>query len=306
MKHLQKFESAMLHPRYWLTWFGLVLLFLLVQLPYPLLHWLGRWIGRSSMRFLKRRVSITHRNLQLCFPDMDEEKRARKVVGNFESLGMGLMETGMAWFWSDKRVKRWFKANGIHYLKMAQQQQQGVLAIGVHFMSLELGGRAMGLCQPMIAMYRPHNNKAMEWAQTKGRMRSNKTMLNRKDLRSMVRALKRGEAVWFAPDQDYGPRGSVFAPLFAVEQAATTSGTFMLARMAKPAIHPVVLTRREKGRGYDLLIQPALEDYPLTDELAAAAYMNKVVEKEIMRAPEQYMWLHRRFKTRPLGAPPLY
>ncbi len=112
--------------------------------------------------------------------------------------------------------------------------------------------------------------------------------------------------VWFAPDQDYGPRGSVFAPLFAVDQAATTSGTFMLARMANPALVPVVLIRREGGRGYDLLIQPALEDYPLSDEQAAAAYMNKVIEKEIMRAPEQYMWLHRRFKTRPAGAPSLY
>jgi KDO2-lipid IV(A) palmitoleoyltransferase len=131
-------------------------------------------------------------------------------------------------------------------------------------------------------------------------------MLDRKDLRGMVHALKRGEAVWFAPDQDYGPRGSVFAPLFAVDQAATTSGTFMLARMAKPALVPVVLIRREKGRGYDLLIQPALENYPIGDEIAAAAYMNKVVEKEIMRAPEQYMWLHRRFKTRPVGAPSLY
>lgn len=158
----------------------------------------------------------------------------------------------------------------------------------------------------MMAMYRPHNNKAMEWAQTKGRMRSNKAMLDRKDLRGMVQALKRGEAVWFAPDQDYGPRGSVFAPLFAVDQAATTSGTFMLARMAKPALVPVVLIRREKGRGYDLLIQPALENYPIGDEIAAAAYMNKVVEQEIMRAPEQYMWLHRRFKTRPAGAPSLY
>ena len=146
----------------------------------------------------------------------------------------------------------------------------------------------------------------MEWAQTKGRMRSNKAMIDRKDLRGMVHALKRGEAVWFAPDQDYGPRGSVFAPLFAVDQAATTSGTFMLARMANPALVPVVLIRREGGRGYDLLIQPALEDYPLSDEQAAAVYMNKVIEKEIMRAPEQYMWLHRRFKTRPAGAPSLY
>ncbi|MEE7714257.1 hypothetical protein V3J85_23425, partial [Bacillus sp. 5001] len=159
-------------------------------------------------------------------------------------LGMGLLETGMAWFWSDARVKRWFDVSGLNHLKMAQQNKQGVLVIGVHFMSLELGGRAMGLCQPMMAMYRPHNNKAMEFVQTWGRMRSNKAMLDRKDLRGMVHALKKGEAVWFAPDQDYGPRGSVFAPLFAVDQAATTSGTYMLARLAKPALVTVVLVRK--------------------------------------------------------------
>jgi len=301
-----RFQASFLHPRYWLTWFGLGVLFLLVQLPYPVMHRLGIWLGRTSMRFLKRRVSITRRNLQLCFPQMDKETLERTIVQNFESLGMGLLETGMAWFWSDARVKRWFDVSGLNHLKQAQQNQKGVLVIGVHFMSLELGGRAMGLCQPMMAMYRPHNNKAMEFVQTWGRMRSNKAMLDRKDLRGMVHALKKGEAVWFAPDQDYGPRGSVFAPLFAVDQAATTSGTFMLARLAKPALVSVVLVRKEKGAGYDLVIQPALTDYPIDDEMAAAAYMNRVVEKEIMRAPSQYLWLHRRFKTRPEGAPSLY
>ncbi|WP_369789112.1 kdo(2)-lipid IV(A) palmitoleoyltransferase [Rouxiella sp. WC2420] len=302
----QSFKKSFLRPRYWLTWFGLGVLFLLVQLPYPVLYRLGVWLGRTSMRFLKRRVSITRRNLELCFPDMPSDVIEQKIVKNFESLGMGLLETGMAWFWSDTRVKRWFEVSGLNHLKMAQQGNQGVLVIGVHFMSLELGGRAMGLCQPMMAMYRPHNNKAMEFVQTWGRLRSNKAMLDRKDLRGMVHALKKGEAVWFAPDQDYGPRGSVFAPLFAVDQAATTSGTFMLARLAKPALVSVVLIRKDKGAGYDLVIQPALTGYPIDDELAAAAYMNRVVEKEIMRAPEQYLWLHRRFKTRPEGAPSLY
>ncbi|WAT00335.1 kdo(2)-lipid IV(A) palmitoleoyltransferase [Rouxiella chamberiensis] len=302
----QRFKKSFLHPRYWFTWFGLGVLFLLVQLPYPVLYRLGVWLGRTSMRFLKRRVSITRRNLQLCFPDMDSSLLESKIVSNFESLGMGLLETGMAWFWSDARVKRWFDVSGLNNLKLAQQNKQGVLIIGVHFMSLELGGRAMGLCQPMMAMYRPHNNKVMEFVQTWGRMRSNKAMLDRKDLRGMVHALKRGEAVWFAPDQDYGPRGSVFAPLFAVDQAATTSGTFMLARLAKPALVSVVLVRKPKGAGYELVIQPELKDYPIDDELAAAAYMNRVVEKEIMRAPDQYLWLHRRFKTRPEGAPSLY
>ena len=301
-----RFRASFLHPRYWLTWFGLGVLFLLVQLPYPVLYRLGVWLGRTSMRFLKRRVSITRRNLQLCFPDLSSEQVEARIVSNFESLGMGLLETGMAWFWSDARVKRWFDVSGLHNLKKAQENNQGVLVIGVHFMSLELGGRAMGLCQPMMAMYRPHNNKAMEFVQTWGRMRSNKAMLDRKDLRGMVHALKKGEAVWFAPDQDYGPRGSVFAPLFAVDEAATTSGTYMLARLAKPALITVVLVRKPAGKGYDLVIQPALQDYPIDDELAAAAYMNRVIETEIMRAPDQYLWLHRRFKTRPAGTPSLY
>ena len=301
-----RFRASFLHPRYWLTWFGLGVLFLLVQLPYPVLNRLGIWLGRTSMRFLKRRVSITRRNLQLCFPDLPADQVEARIISNFESLGMGLLETGMAWFWSDARVKRWFDVSGLHNLKKAQENKQGVLVIGVHFMSLELGGRAMGLCQPMMAMYRPHNNKAMEFVQTWGRMRSNKAMLDRKDLRGMVHALKKGEAVWFAPDQDYGPRGSVFAPLFAVDQAATTSGTFMLARLAKPALVTVVLVRKAGGTGYELVIQPQLQDYPIDDEMAAAAYMNRVIEKEIMHAPDQYLWLHRRFKTRPAGAPSLY
>ncbi len=301
-----RFRASFLHPRYWLTWFGLGVLFLLVQLPYPVLNRLGIWLGRTSMRFLKRRVLITRRNLQLCFPDLPSDQVEARIVSNFESLGMGLLETGMAWFWSDARVKRWFDVSGLHNLKKAQENKQGVLVIGVHFMSLELGGRAMGLCQPMMAMYRPHNNKAMEFVQTWGRMRSNKAMLDRKDLRGMVHALKKGEAVWFAPDQDYGPRGSVFAPLFAVDQAATTSGTFMLARLAKPALVTVVLVRKALGKGYELVIQPQLQDYPIDNEMAAAAYMNRVIEKEIMRAPDQYLWLHRRFKNRPAGTPSLY
>ncbi|KAE9776536.1 kdo(2)-lipid IV(A) palmitoleoyltransferase, partial [Escherichia coli] len=137
------------------------------------------------------------------------------VDENFRSLGMGLLETGMAWFWPDRRVRKWFDVEGLDNLKRAQMQNRGVMVVGVHFMSLELGGRVMGLCQPMMATYRPHNNKLMEWIQTRGRMRSNKAMIGRNNLRGIVGALKKGEAVWFAPDQDYGRKGSSFAPFFA-------------------------------------------------------------------------------------------
>ncbi|MEQ9862010.1 kdo(2)-lipid IV(A) palmitoleoyltransferase [Pectobacterium cacticida] len=306
MKIKQTFTRALLHPRYWTTWFGLGVLFLLVQLPYPLLMRIGRSAGRLSRLFLKRRVAIARRNLELCFPTISDKEIEKLIDGNFASLGMALVETGMAWFWPDRRVRRWFDVSGLEHLHRASAEGRGVMVIGIHFMSLELGGRAMGLCQPMMAMYRPHNNKVMEMVQTWGRSRSNKAMIDRRDLRGMVHALKRGEAVWFAPDQDYGPKGSIFAPFFAVKNAATTNGTYTISRLAKPAMMTTVLIRKSDASGYQLVIQPELQDYPYHDEQAAACYMNKVIEKEIMRAPEQYLWLHRRFKTRPVGEVSLY
>ncbi len=300
------FKLAFLHPRHWVTWAGLGLLWLLVQLPYPVLSRLGETIGKLSRRFLKRRECIARRNLELCFPDMTNEMREAMIEKNFMSLGMGLFETGMAWFWPDSRVRRWFDVEGYQNLVQAQANQKGVMVVGVHFMSLELGGRVMGLCQPMMATYRPHNNELMEWVQTRGRMRSNKSMIDRRNLKGLVSELKKGEAVWFAPDQDYGRKGSTFAPFFSVPNAATTNGTYVLSRLSGASMLTVTMVRKADRSGYQLHIGRALTDYPAKDEHEAASYMNKVIEREILRAPEQYLWIHRRFKTRPQGEVSLY
>ncbi|ATZ94987.1 Kdo(2)-lipid IV(A) acyltransferase [Dickeya fangzhongdai] len=306
MTQIPSFHRSLLHPRYWPTWSGIVLLYLLVLLPYPFIYRIGTGLGRLSMHFLKRRVAIAHRNLQLCFPDMPAEEREQLVKKNFESVGMGVMETGMAWFWPDWRVERWFKVIGIENMQPLREQKRGVLLIGLHFLTLELGARIFGLQNAGIGVYRPNDNKLIDWLQTRGRMRSNKSMLDRKDLKGMIRALKQGEIIWYAPDHDYGPRSSVFVPLFAVEKTATTVGSYMLARAAKPAIVPFVPRRLPDARGYELIIQPAQLDIPQESEEATAAWMNKLVEENILLAPDQYMWLHRRFKTRPVGEPSLY
>lgn len=306
MTQVPSFNRSLLHPRYWLTWFGIGLLYLLVLLPYPVIYHLGTSLGRFSMRFLKRRVKIAERNLELCFPDMPKSERDALLVKNFESVGMGLFETGMAWFWPSWRIERWFTVTGLEHIQQARDNHQGVLLIGLHFLTLELGARIFGIHNPGIGVYRPHDNKLMDWLQTWGRMRSNKSMLDRKDLKGMIRALKQGDIIWYAPDHDYGPRSSVFAPLFAVEKAATTAGSYVLARMGKPAIIPFTPRRLPDGKGYELIMQPAVENFPLDNELAAATFMNQVIEKEILMAPDQYMWLHRRFKTRPEGEPSLY
>ncbi|MDU7248033.1 MAG: lipid A biosynthesis lauroyl acyltransferase [Klebsiella pneumoniae] len=263
MTHLPKFSPALLHPRYWLLWLGIGLLWLVVQLPYPLIYRLGNAIGRLAMRFMKRRAKIAYRNLELCFPEKSEQERHRMVVMNFESVGMGLMETGMAWFWPVRRIARWTDTIGFEHIRDVQAQQRGILLIGIHFLTLEMG-------------------------------------------KGMIRALKKGEVVWYAPDHDYGPTASVFAPLFAVDQAATTSGTWMLAKMSKACIVPFVPRRKPDGKGYELIILPPECSPPLDDAETTAAWMNKIVEQCIMMAPEQYMWLHRRFKTRPEGMPSRY
>jgi len=300
------FDLSLLHPRNWLTWLGLGVLWLLVQLPYPLLHIIGSSLGRAARPFLKRREKIAARNIALCFPEMNAADKETLLEQNFVSLGMGLIETGMAWFWSDARVKKWFDVEGYANLTNALAENRGVMVVGVHFMSLELGGRAMGLCRPMMATYRRHNSPLMEWVQTRGRLRSNKAMIDRRNLRGLVQALKAGEAVWFAPDQDYGPKGSTFAPFFSVPQAATTNGTRVLSRLSGAGLLTITMVRKANRRGYSLHISESITDYPKDDELAAASYMNRVIEKEILRAPEQYLWVHRRFKTRPLGEASLY
>ncbi|WP_406706411.1 Kdo(2)-lipid IV(A) acyltransferase [Sodalis sp.] len=306
MTTLPVFNRSLLHPRFWLTWLGIGAIYLLVLLPYPLLYTLGTRLGRLAMRFMRHREAIARRNLQLCFPAMQEPEREALLRQNFESVGMGLIETGIAWFWPDWRIKRRVTVSGLEHIANARTENKGVLLIGMHFLTLELGARIFGMYNPGIGVYRPNDNPLLDWLQTWGRLRSNKSMLDRSDIKGMIRALKNGDIIWYAPDHDYGPKSSVFAPLFAVPEAATTAGTYLLAKMAKPAVIPFMPRRLPQGRGYELLILPDERDMPLDSDIATASYMNKVVEQAILRAPDQYMWLHRRFKTRPPGEPSLY
>jgi KDO2-lipid IV(A) lauroyltransferase len=193
MSNLPKFSRALLHPRYWLLWLGIGFLWLLVQLPYPVIYRLGTALGRLAMRVMKSRARIARRNLELCFPEMSAADREALLVKNFESLGMGLMETGMAWFWPTHRVARWTETSGVNEVVELLEEKQGILLIGIHFLTLEMGARMYGMFTPGIGVYRPNDNPLIDWLQTWGRLRSNKTMLDRKNLKGMVRALKEGK-----------------------------------------------------------------------------------------------------------------
>lgn len=302
---LPPFTAALLHPRYLFNWLGLGLLWLLVTLlPWRAQMALGRGLGRLSMKLLASRVRVARRNLELALPELDEPTRERTLKANFESVGCALFETGMAWFWPHWRMRAITRMEGTEHVDAAVARGQGMLLLSAHFLTLELNARQFGLYRPGVGVYRPNTNPVLEYAQVQGRCRSNKYLVDRLNIKGMLKALRQGDALWYAPDHDYGSHASVFVPFFAVEEAATITGTATLARVKKTVTLPC-FTLREKD-GYRLLIQAPMADFPVGNDVADAIASNQVIEAAIRLAPEQYMWLHRRFKTTPEGVPYRY
>jgi len=281
-------------------------MYLVSWLPYFIQFRMGQGIGRLVMHVIKKRRKTISRNLELCFPDMPKDERETLIKKNIDNTGLAMFETGMAWFWPDLRVERHVQDEGMEHIYKLQEQGKGVLLVAVHSLNLELGARAFGIKAPGVGVYRPNNNPCFDYFQFNGRVRSNKYLIDRKDVKGMLHALRKGERVWYAPDHDYGRHRSTFAPLFAVENACTTTGTSLLVDASDCAVVPFAMIRNTDSGRYTLKVFPALEAFPHKNPNAAAAYVNKAIERSIMEAPEQYMWLHRRFKTRPEGEESLY
>ncbi|OEE60414.1 lipid A biosynthesis lauroyl acyltransferase [Enterovibrio norvegicus FF-454] len=299
------FQWSYLHPKYLHTWIGVGLMFLISWLPYRVQRFLGQNIGLLVMKLFKSRRKIADRNLQLCFPEMTGGERHALLKENFQHMGLALFETCMAWFWPDWRIKKHMKYVGFEQLEEIQASQQGVLIIAVHSFNLELGARSFGTHTSGYGVYRPNANPVYDWFQYRGRTRDNGA-IDRRDVKRMVKVLRKGALLWYAPDHDYGRHRYTWAPLFAVEKACTTTGTHLLAAAGKAKVMTFTITRDREGTGYTLTLDPPMDAFPYDDEKAAAIYTNKFIERSIMRAPEQYMWLHRRFKSRPDGEPSLY
>jgi KDO2-lipid IV(A) lauroyltransferase len=293
------FKISFLLPKYWLTWFGVIVLYTISWLPYKLQLMLGRMLGRLLYKIGSSRKTVAMKNLQLCFPEMSPQERTRILKKNFENTGIALFETGMGWWWPDWRVRRKTKIVGLEHLEKAHREGKGVLLLTMHYLSVEINCRGMGTGHPTVVFYRPHNNQLMEFFQFRGRGRSNKYMLGKRDVKGLMKALRDKEVCIYLPDQDYGRNRSLFVPFFAVPNAATTTGTLIFARQKNVQSHILIPTRNDDGSGYTLEIKPMMENFPTDNDEADVIRINQELEKAIMFKPEQYMWLHRRFKTRP-------
>lgn len=283
-------------------WIGLGLLWLVIQLPYSILLKLGRLVGWLMYLFMAERREIARVNLQLCFPEWSEAERRRVLKENFASNGIALFEMAIAWWWPQQRLAGLARIEGLEHLRDAAAQGRGVVLMSAHFTTLEIGAALLGQKATIDGMYREHKNAAFDYVQRRGRERHNAdaVAVEREDVRSMLKSLRKGRAIWYAPDQDYGRKASVFVPLFGVT-AATVTATATFARLGKALVVPFTQTRLPNGQGYLLTVHPPLENFPQGDEQGDALRINQWVEQVILQQPEQYMWVHRRFKTRPEG-----
>lgn len=301
------FRAYFLHPRFWLLWLGLGLLWLIVQLPYRLLLGLGRALGALMYRLADSRRTIAARNLQLCFAQLSAAERERLLKENFASTGIAFFEIAMSWWWPKARLARLARIEGLEYLQQAQAQGQGVILMAIHFTTLEIGAALLGQAHTIDGMYREHMNPLFDYIQRRGRERHNldATAIEREDVRAMLKVLRSGRAIWYAPDQDYGRKQSIFVPLFGIP-AATVTATTKFARLGRARVLPFTQQRLTEGHGYQLTIHPPLAGFPAASEEADALLINQWVEQAIAACPEQYLWSHRRFKTRPAGEAGLY
>lgn len=307
-KEITSFSAALLHPRYWLTWLLFGLWWLAAQLPFAVQLALSRVVGFFSFRFAKRRKAIAARNLALCFPELDEAERQRLLRENFDATAMAIFETGISWFGSKKRVMSMVEAKSMDIVQAFADKNQGFVFLVLHFTPLELLGAFMNYSLPRIDVsYRPHRNAVYDYVQARQRRRHNATagVIPRGDVRGMVRSLKSGHSMAYLPDQDYGRKYSVFASFFGIP-TATVVGLSRIAALAKVPVVPLFCFRKSDNSGYYTEVFPPLENFPSDDPVRDATVVNAHVEACVRRCPEQYLWVHRRFKTRPEGEQDLY
>jgi KDO2-lipid IV(A) lauroyltransferase len=299
------FRASLLLPQHWPSWLGVAVIWLIAHLPFRATMALGKGLGRLTSHLPGERRRVAQRNLQLCLPGLSDQERAQLLRATLADLGMLLVEFALAWMASDAGIARVpCSIEGLEHLQACRDARRGVLLVGAHFSHLELCARLVSQRIRIAGMYRVMDNPVFEFCVLRARLRYADAMFAKDDLRATVKYLKRGGTVWYAPDQDMRGKDSVFVPFFGVP-AATITATHHLARLSGAAVIPFFHKRLEHG-GYALRLEAPLEDFPGGEVAADTQRVNAAIERMVREAPAQYLWIHKRFKSRPPGQPALY
>ena len=285
----------------------LAFLWLFQWLPLGIQAAIGSAFGSLGFRLVRSRRRVALRNLALCFPERSEAEREALVREHFRWLGRSLLERGLLWYASPARLRRLIRVEGDVHL--AERSVKPVMWLAPHFMALDVAGASVLLFQKRkgISIYQRQSNAVMDRALRRGRLRlGNAEIFSRDEAgKALMRAIKKGDGFFNLPDMDFGTRDSAFVSFFGVS-AATLLAPSRLARALGMVVQPVVAEILPGGAGYVVRYQEPWPDFPSDDAVADAARINRWIESEIRKLPAQYLWVHRRFKTRPPGEPSLY
>jgi KDO2-lipid IV(A) lauroyltransferase len=285
----------------------LVFLRLFSALPLAVQAVVGNSVGRVAFHVVASRRRVALRNLALCFPELSAAERQRLAKEHFRWLGRSLLERGLLWYASPERLRRLIHVEG--ELHLAEQSERPVMWLAPHFMGLDVAGASVLLFQKRkgISIYQAQSNKLMDQTLRQGRLRfGNAEIFSRDEAgKKLVRAIRRGDGFFNLPDMDFGTRDAAFVPFFGV-LAVTLLAPSRMAKALDMVVQPVVAEILPGGQGYRVRYEAPWHDFPTDDPVADSARMNRWIESEIRRNPAQYLWVHRRFKTRPPGEASLY
>lgn len=291
--------------RYAVAWLGYAGMRLVVLLPFRVQLALGRTLGRLSYTLLRNRRKIAARNIDVCLRELPSGERARILKRHFEALGLSLVEMAMGWFGDADAIRKRVEVEGAEHLAAALAQGKGVILFGAHFTPFEFFWAALRpLCPKLCGMYKWQRNPVMNRMMTNGRGRYYDGMFAKDNVRAMVRSLRDNAVFWYASDQSYGGKGSVLIPFFGVP-AMTNTAIGRIARMSGAVILPYFCRRLENDR-YSMTIGSPLPGVPSGDDIADTHALTRRIEDYIRLCPEQYWWIHQRFKGRPEPLPDLY
>lgn len=299
------FPRKLFAPRHWPAWIGIGFIRAIVLLPARWTLALGAVFSAAISPLLRARRHVIARNLAVCFPELDAHQREALRREATREMGRMLGEFALGWFASDAKLATLHvEIEGLEHLEAARAQGRGVLLVGGHFSHLELCARLISRRIRIAGMYRRMDSDVFETMVLRARLRYADTMFDKDQLRATVKYLKRGGTVWYAPDQDMRGKDSVFAPFFGIP-ASTITATHHLARLSGAAVMPFFHRRTPQG-GYLLRVEAPLEHFPGDDLVTDTTRVNAAIERMVREAPAQYLWAHKRFKTRPDGMPPVY
>ena len=296
-------QSRLWLPQYWPAWAGLGIFWLLDKLPWAEKRFIARGLGWLAFHVIRIRRRVVFTNLRLCFPEKTDREIRTLARAHYEALALGLFEVCAGW-WAPVADLPAHRVLGLEHLQAALVRGHGVLLLTAHFTTLEICGRFMSEAHRMGGLYRDPNNPVIAHLMRGQRARHMSPAVHFDDLRGLVRALRDNGAIWYAPDQGKRTKSSEILPFFGVP-AITNTATGKIAAMTGAAIVPF-FARREADHSYTLTLLPALADFPTADATADAVRINRLIEEHVRRAPEQYFWVHKRFKARGPGYPEVY